>query len=60
LFAKVAYVTAFLGLVALLQGVAWLGGNTRRVALGAVLAPLGLLLVAGSVLGLLVPGFFAE
>lgn len=56
-----AYVTAFAGLVALLQGVAWIGGsraNGRQRVMGSALAPAGLLLLAGSVLTVLVPDFW--
>jgi hypothetical protein len=56
-----AWLGAFLGLVALAQGVAWLGGadvGRRRKTQGAVLAPAGLLMLLLSLLHLLVPHFF--
>ena len=59
--APVAFVLAFVGLVALVQGVAWLGStrtSPARRGLGSVLAPLGLLLLSGAVVHLLVPGFW--
>jgi hypothetical protein len=55
------YLTGFVGLVALVQGVAWISGarvGRRRRVQGAVLAPVGLAVVAASLLHLLVPGFF--
>jgi hypothetical protein len=53
------YLGALFGLVATVQGVAWLGGaDPRRARHGAVLAPLGLSLVAVSLVHLLVPDFF--
>jgi hypothetical protein len=58
----VAWLGAFLGLVALVQGVAWLGSadvGRRRKTQGAVLAPVGLLMLLLSLLHLLVPEFFA-
>lgn len=59
--AEMAYVTAFVGLVALLQGVAWIGGHdvsARDRFIGGALAPLGLLAFAFSVLTILVPAFW--
>jgi hypothetical protein len=52
------YVGVLLGLVATVQGVAWLGRDPPRIRRGAVLAPVGLALVGISLLHLLVPGFF--
>ena len=51
-------VIALAGLVAVLQGVAWLGGpGRRRVALGAALAPVGVALLAGGTIHALLPSF---
>jgi hypothetical protein len=58
--AAMGVVIALLGLVALLQGVAWLGGSgRRRPALGAALAPVGVALLAGGTLHALLPSFVA-
>lgn len=51
-------VLAFAGAVGVLQGVAWIGGG-RRVALGAVLAPVATVVFAAGLVLALVPGFFA-
>ncbi|HET6584987.1 MAG TPA: hypothetical protein VFG69_16135 [Nannocystaceae bacterium] len=51
---------ALVGLVALLQGVAWLGGSNRgRLALGAALAPIGVALLAAGTVHALLPTFVA-
>ena len=52
-----AWVLAFVGLVGLLQGIAWLGGAPgRKRALGAVLAPLSALLLILALTYARVPG----
>jgi hypothetical protein len=53
-----AVLGALLGLVATVQGVAWLGREPTRTLHGAVLAPVGLSLLGISLLHLLVPDFF--
>jgi hypothetical protein len=64
-----AYAVSFLGLVALVQGAAWLAAATRaaepsrglvlRGRVGMLLAPAGLLLFALGVLSALIPGFWS-
>jgi hypothetical protein len=59
----VAYVGMFVGLVGLVQGVAWIGASrprARRRGQGVVLAPAAMLLWLISLLHLLVPGFFTR
>ena len=52
-----AYLGAFLGLVALLQGVVWLGGrHSRRAQWGIGLAPAGALVMLVSLAVALAPG----
>jgi hypothetical protein len=56
-----SYLAAVLGLVGVLQGVAWLGAAAdRKLAWrGMVLAPAGVALLACALLEWLVPGFWA-
>jgi hypothetical protein len=61
----VSYVLAFLGWVALVQGVAWLAAAAAskerlhlRARVGMLLAPAGVAMFALGVLGALVPGFW--
>lgn len=55
-----AWLTAILGLVALVQGVGWVGREGSRRRMGALLAPLGLLLFAVGVVWGLIPDFFSD
>lgn len=59
----VSYALAFLGLVALVQGVAWSAVPAERrmhprTRVGMLLAPLGLLAFALGLVGAMVPGFW--
>lgn len=57
-----AWVVLATGLVAILQGAAWLGPRKRRprALAGATLATLGVLAFGLSLLHLCAPGFFAR
>src|SRR5690606_21479194 len=58
---RMGIVVAVLGLVAVLQGTAWLGGarsGRRRRTQGTVLAPVGAAMLVLGVLHALVPGFW--
>ncbi len=57
--AKVSLAIAFVGLVGVLQGLAWLGRGRRR-ALASTLVCLGLIALCLGVVHVRVPGFFGD